>query len=190
MGASGSLLMATITLLSFMPATCWMAPLMPTAMYSCGATTLPVWPTWGAKWGGRQDKIMSCYVGYNSQQDELHRLHGLHRLQLICGGRSGWGMAFAGFSNRARNSPAPFVTLAVLLKRTSTASATHNLRHFVSPCSTLTDRNSSSNHSTKSAHPPAGHLARIQHPLLRVRPLLRLQAGQPAAPGAGSPPQT
>mmetsp|Transcript_15411 Transcript_15411/g.53525 ORF Transcript_15411/g.53525 Transcript_15411/m.53525 type:complete len:205 (+) Transcript_15411:221-835(+) len=45
MGASGSLLMHTIVLLSFMPARCWMAPLMPTAMYRSGATTLPVWPT-------------------------------------------------------------------------------------------------------------------------------------------------
>ena len=31
--------------LSFMPARCWIAPEMPTAMYSCGATILPVWPT-------------------------------------------------------------------------------------------------------------------------------------------------
>ena len=28
-----------------MPAKCWMAPEMPTAMYRSGATTLPVWPT-------------------------------------------------------------------------------------------------------------------------------------------------
>ena len=45
MGASASELMDTITPLSFMPATCWMAPLMPTATYSSGATTLPVCPT-------------------------------------------------------------------------------------------------------------------------------------------------
>mmetsp|Transcript_67382 Transcript_67382/g.186485 ORF Transcript_67382/g.186485 Transcript_67382/m.186485 type:complete len:205 (-) Transcript_67382:353-967(-) len=45
MGASGSLLMQTMVLLSFMPARCWMAPLMPTATYRLGATTLPVWPT-------------------------------------------------------------------------------------------------------------------------------------------------
>lgn len=45
MGASGSLLIATITLESFMPARCWMAPEMPMAMYSWGATTLPVCPT-------------------------------------------------------------------------------------------------------------------------------------------------
>src|SRR3989344_3566873 len=44
-GASGSLLIATITLESFMPAKCWMAPEIPAAMYSCGATNLPVWPT-------------------------------------------------------------------------------------------------------------------------------------------------
>lgn len=42
MGASGSELIATIHLESFMPAKCWMAPEMPRAMYSCGATTLPV----------------------------------------------------------------------------------------------------------------------------------------------------
>ena len=45
MGASGSLLIATITLESFMPARCWIAPEMPMAMYSWGATTLPVCPT-------------------------------------------------------------------------------------------------------------------------------------------------
>jgi hypothetical protein len=28
-----------------MPARCWIAPEMPAAMYSCGATILPVWPT-------------------------------------------------------------------------------------------------------------------------------------------------
>lgn len=32
-GASGSLLMATISLESFMPAMCWMAPEIPTATY-------------------------------------------------------------------------------------------------------------------------------------------------------------
>src|SRR5574342_298867 len=45
MGASGSLLMATMTFDPFMPARCWMAPEIPTAMYSSGATTLPVCPT-------------------------------------------------------------------------------------------------------------------------------------------------
>ena len=29
-----------------MPARCWIAPEMPEAMYSCGETVLPVWPTW------------------------------------------------------------------------------------------------------------------------------------------------
>ncbi len=37
--------MATITLLSFMPAKCWIAPEIPTAIYRSGATILPVWPT-------------------------------------------------------------------------------------------------------------------------------------------------
>ena len=46
MGASGSLLIATITLEVFIPARCWIAPEMPMAMYSCGATILPVCPTW------------------------------------------------------------------------------------------------------------------------------------------------
>ena len=41
-GASGSLLIATITLLSFMPARCWIAPEIPTATYRSGATILPV----------------------------------------------------------------------------------------------------------------------------------------------------
>src|SRR5687768_17553462 len=37
MGASGSLLIATIVLEPFIPAMCWMAPEMPAAMYRCGA---------------------------------------------------------------------------------------------------------------------------------------------------------
>ena len=37
--------MQTITRLSFMPARCWIAPEMPTAMYRSGATILPVCPT-------------------------------------------------------------------------------------------------------------------------------------------------
>ena len=40
-----TLLMATIVFESFMPAKCWIAPEMPTAMYRFGAMTLPVWPT-------------------------------------------------------------------------------------------------------------------------------------------------
>jgi len=46
MGASASLLMATMVLLPFMPAMCWMAPEMPMAKYRPGATILPVWPTY------------------------------------------------------------------------------------------------------------------------------------------------
>ncbi len=45
MGASGSLLIATIVLESFIPARCWMAPEMPTAMYNSGARIFPVCPT-------------------------------------------------------------------------------------------------------------------------------------------------
>lgn len=44
-GASASLLIAAITLLSFMPARCWIAPEMPAQRYSSGATFLPVCPT-------------------------------------------------------------------------------------------------------------------------------------------------
>lgn len=45
-GASASLLIATINLLSFIPAKCWIAPDIPTHKYSCGATFFPVWPIW------------------------------------------------------------------------------------------------------------------------------------------------
>src|SRR5215831_16966763 len=44
-GASGSLLMATMVLDVCMPARCWIAPEIPTAMYNCGDTVTPVWPT-------------------------------------------------------------------------------------------------------------------------------------------------
>ena len=37
--------MIIFTLLSFIPAKCWIAPEMATAMYSSGATILPVCPT-------------------------------------------------------------------------------------------------------------------------------------------------
>ena len=47
-GASSSLLTATMVLEVCMPARCWMAPEMPFATYSCGETVLPVWPTWNA----------------------------------------------------------------------------------------------------------------------------------------------
>jgi hypothetical protein len=46
MGASSSLFTATMVLLVCMPARCWIAPEMPTAMYSCGDTVFPVWPIW------------------------------------------------------------------------------------------------------------------------------------------------
>mmetsp|Transcript_4530 Transcript_4530/g.13045 ORF Transcript_4530/g.13045 Transcript_4530/m.13045 type:complete len:219 (-) Transcript_4530:264-920(-) len=45
MGASGSVLMATMTLESFIPLRCCMAPEIPAAMYRSGATTFPVCPT-------------------------------------------------------------------------------------------------------------------------------------------------
>ena len=45
-GASSSLLIAMMTFESFIPARCWIAPEMPTATYTTGATIFPVWPTW------------------------------------------------------------------------------------------------------------------------------------------------
>src|ERR1700750_984914 len=49
--------MATMVLEVCMPARCWMAPEIPTAMYSCGETVLPVWPTWN--WCGYQPAAVS-----------------------------------------------------------------------------------------------------------------------------------
>lgn len=46
MGASGSLLTATMTFESLIPAKCCMAPETPNAIYKSGATIFPVWPTW------------------------------------------------------------------------------------------------------------------------------------------------
>ena len=46
MGASGSLLIATMFFEPFMPTMCWVAPEMPHAIYTVGLTVLPVWPTW------------------------------------------------------------------------------------------------------------------------------------------------
>src|SRR6266516_2427295 len=46
--ASPSLLIATIFLTDEMPAMCWLAPEIPTAMYRSGVTTFPVSPTWFA----------------------------------------------------------------------------------------------------------------------------------------------
>ena len=40
-----TLLMATMSFESFIPARCWMAPEIPIATYNSGATTLPVCPT-------------------------------------------------------------------------------------------------------------------------------------------------
>src|SRR3970040_2254623 len=45
MAASGSALMATMVLAPLIPATCWVAPEMPTAIYRSGLTVLPAWPT-------------------------------------------------------------------------------------------------------------------------------------------------
>src|SRR2546429_8305107 len=45
-GASLSLLIATMTFDVRMPARCWIAPEIPTATYSVGETVFPVWPTW------------------------------------------------------------------------------------------------------------------------------------------------
>src|SRR6266540_2388214 len=47
-GAFPSLLIATTTPELCIPTLCWIAPEMPTAMYSFGETVLPVCPTWAA----------------------------------------------------------------------------------------------------------------------------------------------
>ena len=44
-GASRSVLMARIALAERAPTMCWIAPLMPQAMYRSGAIRVPVWPT-------------------------------------------------------------------------------------------------------------------------------------------------
>ena len=49
-GASASLLTATIVSEEVIPTRCWIAPEIPNAMYSVGATVFPDWPTccgWG-----------------------------------------------------------------------------------------------------------------------------------------------
>ncbi len=45
MGASWSLLMATMFLEFFIPTRCWVAPEIPQATYTVGLTVLPVCPT-------------------------------------------------------------------------------------------------------------------------------------------------
>ena len=44
-GASGSVLIARIALAALQPTMCWIAPLIPQAMYRSGAIRVPVWPT-------------------------------------------------------------------------------------------------------------------------------------------------
>ena len=69
MGASASMLMATIVLAAFIPAKCWIAPDIPTAMYRSGATILPVWPTCIHTQLRlqlpKQLKVWACIVCYN-----------------------------------------------------------------------------------------------------------------------------
>ena len=50
-------------MLSFIPARCWIAPEMPTAMYRSGATILPVCPICDGKVVGR---IYTLGIGMNS----------------------------------------------------------------------------------------------------------------------------
>src|SRR4029077_4269292 len=47
-GALASLLIATMFSEDCMPTLCWIAPEMPAARYSLGATVLPVCPIWAA----------------------------------------------------------------------------------------------------------------------------------------------
>src|SRR3974377_1817760 len=53
-GGSASLLTPRTRLAPLHPARCWVAPLIPAAMYSSGAILVPVWPTcpvWGRQPG-------------------------------------------------------------------------------------------------------------------------------------------
>ena len=47
-GAFASLLIATMFSEDCIPTLCWIAPEIPAARYSFGATVLPVWPIWAA----------------------------------------------------------------------------------------------------------------------------------------------
>src|SRR5450830_1456509 len=65
--------MATITLESFMPARCWIAPLMPIATYSWGATHLPVI--------GRVAGVHRCARGADGSAELVGQRHqDLHEL--------------------------------------------------------------------------------------------------------------
>lgn len=72
-GASGSLLIATITLESFIPAKCWMAPDIPTAMYNSYVWAIV-----------RRDVIMRLY-----RRDDFPRLTNLHVIRNKSGVNSG-----------------------------------------------------------------------------------------------------
>ena len=57
MGASRSVLMTSRRLAPLQPTMCWMAPLMPQAIYRSGAMRVPVWPTWSVC--GRQPRLVT-----------------------------------------------------------------------------------------------------------------------------------
>src|SRR6185503_16824695 len=56
-GDSGSALIARIRFAALQPTMCWIAPLMPQAMYRSGAMRSPVWPIW-SEWG-RQPRLVT-----------------------------------------------------------------------------------------------------------------------------------
>src|SRR6185295_12000713 len=56
-GASGSVLIARMCFAALMPTTCWIAPLIPQAIYRLGAIRCPVWPIWSEC--GRQPALVT-----------------------------------------------------------------------------------------------------------------------------------
>src|SRR3954447_18065090 len=70
-GAFWSLLIATMFSELCMPTLCWMAPEMPTARYSFGATVLPVWPICAAY--GYQPASTTARVAATAPPSELAR---------------------------------------------------------------------------------------------------------------------
>lgn len=68
-GASASLLTATMTLESLIPAKCWMAPEIPNAIYNSGATIFPVWPTY--KWTNTDNFNKSWEVTQQIQKNVI-----------------------------------------------------------------------------------------------------------------------
>ena len=71
-GASGSLLIARIRFAALQPTMCWIAPLMPQAMYRSGAIRIPVWPTCSEC--GRQPAIVTTREHADGAAEQVRQL--------------------------------------------------------------------------------------------------------------------